>query len=174
MPPCSVLAELTSQALDAGMDRLSDDELVGVLRAARRLASWQSAIELAAVLELAARRGAEKHDCGPRPDERTSAELAAALTLTSRSAGALLELASGVARLPGVAAALSSGEIDLAKAAVFADELSATGWLSASVIAYRHVLTAPAMTTSQPPMVLVTLPDTVRRMPGPAVSSPRG
>jgi hypothetical protein len=149
MPPCSVLAELTGQALDAGMDRLSDDELVGVLRAARRLASWQSAIELAAVEELAARRGAETHDAGPRPAERASAELAAALTLTSRSADVLLDLASGVARLPGVAAALTRGEIDLAKAAVFAEELSAVGWLPASVIASRHVLTAPALTTSQ-------------------------
>ena len=30
MPPCSVLAELTGQALEAGLERLTDDELVGV------------------------------------------------------------------------------------------------------------------------------------------------
>ncbi|HEV3291592.1 MAG TPA: HNH endonuclease signature motif containing protein, partial [Streptosporangiaceae bacterium] len=43
----------------AGLGRLTDDELIGVLRAARRLASWSAAMELAAVADLAARRGAD-------------------------------------------------------------------------------------------------------------------
>jgi Domain of unknown function (DUF222) len=149
MPPCSVLAELTGQALEAGVDRLTDDELVGVMRAARRLASWQSRVELAAAEELAARRQAEKRDAGPDPAERTSAELAAAMTLTSRSADRLLDLANGVARLEDVAMALERGEIDLAKAAVFVDELSVLPWLSASVIAGRNLLAAPGLTTGQ-------------------------
>ncbi len=149
MAPCSVLAELTGQALEAGLGRLSDDELVGVLRAARRLVSWQSAVELAAVDELAARRAAEPHDSGPHSAERASAELAVALTLTGRSADMLLDLASGVARLPDVAAALSRGDIDPARAGVFAEELASLPWLSASVIASRLMLAAPGLTTSQ-------------------------
>ncbi len=149
MAPCSVLAELTGQALEAGLGRLSDDELVGVLRAARRVVSWQSAVELAAVDELAARRAAEPHASGPHPAERASAELAVALTLTGRSADMLLDLASGVARLPDVAAALSRGDIDPARAGVFAEELASLPWLPASVIASRHMLAAPGLTTSQ-------------------------
>jgi Domain of unknown function (DUF222) len=149
MAPCSVLAELTGQVLEAGLGRLSDDELVGVLRAARRVVSWQSAVELAAVDELAARRAAEQHDAGPHPVERASAELAAALTLTGRAADMLLDLASGVTRLPDVAAALSRGDIDPARAGVFAEELASLPWLPASVIAGRQMLAAPGLTTSQ-------------------------
>ena len=55
MAPCSVLMELTGQTCDR-MSELTDDELVGVLRAARRVQSWQAALELEAVSELAARR----------------------------------------------------------------------------------------------------------------------
>src|SRR5215475_3316726 len=69
MAPCSVLAELTGQTLEAGVGRLSDDELVGVLRAARRVVSWQQAVELAAVAELTARRASEPANQGPRPAE---------------------------------------------------------------------------------------------------------
>ena len=56
MTPCSVLAELTGQARGR-MAELSDDELIGVLRAARRVQSWQAAVELAAGSELTARPG---------------------------------------------------------------------------------------------------------------------
>jgi hypothetical protein len=149
MAPCSVLAELTGQALEAGLERLSDDELVGVMRAARRVASWQAAVELAAVDELAARRAKERHDAGPRPAERASAEIAVALTLTARSADALTELASGLAKLQDVATALTRGEIDVARATVFVDELSALPWLQASMIASRHLMIAGDLTTSQ-------------------------
>ena len=40
--------------MDAGVAGLSDDELVGVLRASRRLAAWQNGVELAALAELEA------------------------------------------------------------------------------------------------------------------------
>src|SRR5262249_40582086 len=43
-------------ARQAGLGVLSDDELIGVLGAARRLGSWQAELELAAVAELDARR----------------------------------------------------------------------------------------------------------------------
>src|SRR6266568_2674111 len=51
-----VLAQFAQDALDGGLAKLSDDELVGLLCAARRLTSWQAATELSAVAELDARR----------------------------------------------------------------------------------------------------------------------
>jgi hypothetical protein len=149
MAPCSVLAELTGQALEAGMVRLTDDELVGVLRAARRVASWQQAVELAAVTELAERRAAEPSGPGPQPAERVSAEVAAALTLTSRAAEAEVELATGLARLDAVRTALRRGELDLARASVFVEELAGLDWLRASALADRHVFGAGGRTSLQ-------------------------
>jgi len=168
MPPCSVLAELTGQALDAGLERLTDDELIGVLRAARRVLSWQTAVELAAVAELVARRDTQKQDFGPRPAERASAELAVALTLTSRSADLLMELATGVERLPDVAAALARGDIDRARAAVFVEELACLPWLRACWIAAQHMPIAAELTTTQlrnrlRRAVLAEDPDAARR-----------
>ena len=46
-------------AWDDGLAVLSDDELIGVLCAARRLASWSAALELAAVAGLGSRRAAD-------------------------------------------------------------------------------------------------------------------
>ena len=46
MPPGVTLAELASGAWAAGLDRLTDDQLIGVLRAWRRLTSWTAAGEL--------------------------------------------------------------------------------------------------------------------------------
>jgi Domain of unknown function (DUF222) len=168
MPPCSVLAELTGQALEAGLERLSDDELVGVMRASHRVLSWQSLVELAAVEELAARRRAEGEQGGPRPDDRAAAEIAAALTLTGRSASILLGTAFGVVRMPEVAAALAAGEIDLARATVFVEELAQLGWLQASFIGGKNLLAARGLTTSQlrdllRREVLAADPEAVRR-----------
>ena len=168
MAPCSVLAELTGQVLEASFGRLSDDELVGVLRAARRVVSWQQAVELAAVAELTARRAAEPANQGPQPAERASAEVAAALTLTSRSADMLSDIAVGVRRLAEVDTALRRGEIDISKASVFVEELAGLDWLHASVIACQHLLAAPGLTTGQLRQllrraVLSVDPDAVRR-----------
>ncbi|HYK68130.1 MAG TPA: DUF222 domain-containing protein [Streptosporangiaceae bacterium] len=168
LPPCSVLAELTGQVLEEGAGRLTDDELVGVLRAARRVVSWQQAVELAAVAELTARRAAEPTGQGPSARERASAEVAVALTLTGRSADMLSELAVGVRRLTDVDTALRRGEIDIAKASVFVEELAGLDWLHASVIAGRHVFAAPGLTTGQLRQLLRRAvmsvdPDAVRR-----------
>jgi hypothetical protein len=148
MGPCSVLAELTGQARDR-MSELTDDELVGVLRAARRVQSWQAALELEAVSELAARRLAEPARPGPRPADRLAAELAAALTLTVRSADSLVDVATSVERLSGVRDSLAGGQIDLSRARVFADELCVLDWLKATRIAAKLVLEAPGLTTAQ-------------------------
>jgi hypothetical protein len=56
LPPGAVLAGLAGDTWALGLDRLTDDELIGVLRAARRLTSWAAAMELAAVGDLWRRR----------------------------------------------------------------------------------------------------------------------
>ena len=48
MPPGVTLAGLASGAWGAGLERLTDDQLIGLLRAWRRLTSWTAAGELAA------------------------------------------------------------------------------------------------------------------------------
>jgi hypothetical protein len=79
MPPGAALAGLAGDAWAAGLSRLCDDELIGVLRAARRLASWSAALELAAVADLAGRREAEAETGGAcRPGEHIGDEIAAA------------------------------------------------------------------------------------------------
>ena len=90
----------------------------------RRIASWAAAGEAAAVLTLARRRAATSGPAGSRQGEHVTDEIAAALTLTGRSAGRLLTIASALARLPDVLTALKAGGIDWPKAAVFADELA--------------------------------------------------
>ena len=127
LAPDELLAAFAATAYDRGLNRLSDDELVGLLGAARRLSSWQAAIELRVVTELDGRRraAAAERPGSSRAGEAVSAEIAAALTLTGRSADALLGLARDLGRLPGVFAALFAGQIDRAKAAVFAAELAA-------------------------------------------------
>src|SRR5215467_12253848 len=52
LSPGAALAGLAEQARAAGLSRLTDDELAGVIRAGRRLSSWASALELAAVSDL--------------------------------------------------------------------------------------------------------------------------
>ncbi len=127
--PDGSLAGLADAATrDGGLAGLSDDELIGVLRAWRRLESWCSAGTLAAIAELARRRPAEKSPPAPagsfpaQLSEFIGDEVAAALTLTTHSADACLELALDLAtRLPGTARALREGIIDYPKARLIAD-----------------------------------------------------
>jgi hypothetical protein len=95
MLPGPDLAWHLGQARQRGLGALSDDELIGVLGAARRMSSWQAELELAAVAELDARR------TGPdgRDGEHVAEEIAAALTLTGRSARSLLEVSRRLERL---------------------------------------------------------------------------
>ena len=53
LAPGVVLAGFAADAWAGGLGRPSDDELIGVVRAWRRLSSWAAAGELAAVAELA-------------------------------------------------------------------------------------------------------------------------
>ena len=150
MPPGAVLADLAGDAWAAGLDRLSDDELIGVLRAARRLASWSAALELAAVADLAARREADAETgAACAPGEHIGDEIAAALTLTGRAADALLDLAITLRRLPATMSTLATGWIDRYKAAVIADEATGLSDDHAAIVEQRILGHAPGQTTGQ-------------------------
>src|SRR5262249_1551501 len=149
LPPGPVLAGFAADAWTAGLGRLSDDELIGVLRASRRLASWAAAMELACVADLWRRRTAEE-DAG---DEGTAGhagdEIAAALTLTGRAADGLLDRAIALQRLPAASAALTAGDIDLPRARVIADEVIGLTDEHAAAVDQVIASTAPGQTTGQ-------------------------
>ena len=148
MEPGAVLAGFADDAWADGLDRLTDDELVGVLCAWRRLASWSAAGEIAAVSTLARRRAAESAGAGQqRLADHVDGEIAAALTLTGRSADRLLELAAGLARLPGTSAALAAGQIDWPRAIVITDEVASLGRAEAAAVEARILGDAPGQTT---------------------------
>src|SRR5262249_41997142 len=90
------------------------------------------------------------------------------LALTSRSADELLGLARELARLPGVLTALLAGQIDRARAAVFAAELAQLSDALAAAVAMALTGPAGSMTTGQlraalRAMVLAADPDAARR-----------
>src|SRR5580700_7938192 len=126
MPPGPWLADALTAATAGGHAGLGESELIGVLCGWRRMSSWAAAGEAAAAVTLARRRAAASREPGrAHLAEHVTDEIAAALTLTGRSADRLLAVASALARLPDMHAALTRGEIDWAKAGVFADELAA-------------------------------------------------
>jgi hypothetical protein len=151
--PGPVLAGLVAEAWRGGLAALDDDELIGVLLAARKLSSWQAAVELQAVAELDRRRVTAAADsraaAGPRAAAHTSEELAAALTLTGRAADILVGTAEGLTRLPAVLAALAEGLIDRFRAVVFADELVLLDPGTAAAVADAVVPRAGGLTTGQ-------------------------
>ena len=143
MAPGRMLTTFTERAWEKGLDRLSDDELIGLMAAQRRLASRAAAGELAAIGELAARR-AGADGC---PGEHVQEEVAAALTLTGRAAASQVGLAAELTRLPGVARALAAGRIDVDKAEVFTGQLLLLEVIAANAIAGLVLPRAPRMTT---------------------------
>ena len=143
--PGPTLAYCAAEAWDGGLSGLGDDELAGLLRGWRRLASWAAAGELAAAGEFARRRAAD----GPRAAEHLDDEIAMLLTLTGRAASRLTGLAGGLARLPATAAALAAGRIDLPRAAVLADETCCLDDDDAAAVEQRVLPGAPRQTTAQ-------------------------
>src|ERR1700759_2152722 len=127
--PNASLAEMAEAATrDGRLSGLADDELVGVLRAWRRLESWSCAGTLAAAAELARRRPADRTPAvGPgefpaQISEFASDEIAAALTMSGPAAGVLLDLALDLAvRLPATARALREAVIDYPRARLIAE-----------------------------------------------------
>ena len=138
MTPGPWLGDAITAAIADGNDKLGESELIGVLCAWRRMSSWAAAGETAAVMELVRRRRAQSDEPDTsRLAEHINDELAAALTLTGRSADRLISMSSGLARLSEVHAALESGQIDWAKACLFVSELAALDGDVAREIARR-------------------------------------
>ncbi len=168
LAPGPGLAAFAADAFDEGFAKLSDDELVGVLVAARRLESWQAAMEFTAVAELdKRRRAAARRPESSRVHDQVNAELAAALVLTGRSADALLDLSRGLVRLPPVLAGLAAGKIDRERAAVFVAELAVLDAKAAAAVAMAFLGLAGQMTTGQlrsalRSMVLTLNPDAAK------------
>ena len=144
LPPGPVLAAALDDAWNAGLARLTDDELAGVMLAWRRCESRAAAGLLAAAGELSRRRMASGDQ---QVIEHVDDELAVLLTLTGRAAGLLLEFADSMARLPATMAALGRGQIDRPRADVIAYE---TGLLDDTLTAAVEQLViedAPSLTT---------------------------
>ena len=137
---------------NAGLARVGDNALLGLIRGWRRVASMAAAAELAAVAEFSGRRQAEAKSAGEWDSKAVNAadhEIAAALTLTSRSAGVLIDRAMALRELPATAAALAAGQIDMAKALVLMTGLDGQDPKLARTIEDGLIGRAPAQTTGQ-------------------------
>src|SRR5215470_6734719 len=123
MRPGPVLAALTEQAAGE-LGRLSDNQLLGAVSAARRLAARAEYLELAAVAEFTARRQeqlaaavARKDPRGCRDGEFADAELAIELVVSTGAARDRMDLAADLAaRLPDTFSGLAAGRIDAGRA----------------------------------------------------------
>jgi Domain of unknown function (DUF222) len=127
MGPGPVLAALVHAAVGrdgAALASLPDDELLRVIRAARRMESRAVWTHLAAVREFASRRTpavGSASRCGFR--EFAAEELAWDLNLTSQAAETEMAYACSVAdRLPRTFAALAAGQIHPVHVLIIADQ----------------------------------------------------
>ena len=155
-PAGPALAGFTADA-QARLGEISDDELIGVIRAWRRLASWAAAGELEAVAALARRRPADgTPPAAPgepfpgRISEFVGEEVAAALTLTPVSGGRVVDLAIDLAgRLAPVRDALAAGWIDLLKARLFAQATEDLTDAHAAAVVAAVLPQAPELTSGR-------------------------
>ena len=145
--PGPVLAVLIEQAI-AGIGALSDDELTGVLQAARRLGNRAAYLQTVAVAEFARRRAAQYQDAkarrvpkARRPGEFPADELAMELVATGNYADARIERDLELtARLPRTLAGMAAGLISPDRADVIAGR---TVGLSDADAAYADEVLAP-------------------------------
>ena len=119
MRPGPVLAALTEQAA-GDLGRLTDNQVVGAMSAARRLAARAAYLELTAVAEFTRRREAQleaataaKVPRGCRDGEFPDAELGMELVTSQNAARDTMDLATDLqTRLPRTWAAMAAGLID--------------------------------------------------------------
>ena len=145
-----MLATLVDLVQRDGLGELDDDQLTGVLQAANRLAAWAASVRVAAVSGLAGRRERSGRESGDwRPFDHVDDEVAAALTLTRRSAARLLDLALGLDRLPLTRAALAAGAIDERRAGVIAEEVAGLDDEHAAAVEKLVIGRAPGLASGQ-------------------------
>jgi hypothetical protein len=164
LAPGPVLACALDDTWSAGLERLSDDQLAGVMLAFRRLESYGSAGLLAGASELIRRREAGHRQALEHLDN----EVGLLLAVTRRSAARLLTLAADLARLPATSTALAAGQIDRAKADVIAYETALLDPELAAAVELLVIEDAPRLTTTGlqrrlRPAVLTVDPDAARR-----------
>jgi len=119
MRPGPVLAALTEQAA-GGLDRLTDNQVIGAMSAAGRLAARAEYLRLRAVAEFTRRREAQLADAtarkvprGCRDGEFPDAELGMELVTSPNAARDTMDLAGDLeTRLPRTNAAMAAGLID--------------------------------------------------------------
>ena len=109
----------------SGLAQCSDDQLVGIISAARRLESRATWTLMAAMAEFASRRTAQTSPGGGTPAEFAADELACELHLTPLSAANQIRQATAVStRLPKTFAALHAGLIHPVHVWIIEDETS--------------------------------------------------
>jgi hypothetical protein len=148
--PGPVLAALAEQAAD-NLDRVTDNELLGTISAARRLRARAEYLELAATAEFARRRAeqfeaakAAKVPRGCRAGEFADAELAMELVTTAAAASDQMELAAALtARLPRTLAGLAAGTIDRDRASSI--------WYYTQFLSDEHAAQADAILAAAAP-----------------------
>jgi len=145
MLPGRDLAWHAASARRRGLATLSDNELCGVMGAARRLESWAAGLRLATVNELDTRRAGP----GGRPGEHVAEEVGAVLILTPRAADDELGLARNLTRVPQTRALLSAGILDQARAGVIADALAVLDPVGAATVENLITPRAADLTTGQ-------------------------
>jgi Domain of unknown function (DUF222) len=152
MPPGPMLASVVHALAgdDAeGLAALSDDQLLGVIAATRRLESRVAWTQLAALAEFASRRPAEPAGRGrsTQPCEFAADELAGELHLTWQSAAGQIAYAQAVAgRLPRTFAALAAGRIHPVHLRIVEDETSVLSAEDAAAADAELAGTAGSMT----------------------------
>ena len=125
-----------------GLAGCSDDQLMGIISAARRQAARDEWTFMAAIAEYAAR-----HDGSGPLDAFAADELAFALHLTSPSAAGQMTYATSVAtRLPRTFAALHAGRIDPYHLRIIEDETSILSDSDAGLADQHLAEAAPGMT----------------------------
>jgi hypothetical protein len=152
--PGPVLAALTAQTA-ADPASLTDDELIGALRAARRLANHAEYQQTVAIAELARRRQAEFEGqraagkpVGCRDGEFPGEELAMELVETAAYTGARIDTAVELtARLRRTLAGMADGSIDLTRAMTIAAH---TRSLTDADAAYADEILADAAPAKRP------------------------
>jgi hypothetical protein len=152
--PGPVLAALTAQTA-ADPASLTDDELIGVLQAARRLANHAEYQQTVVLAEFARRRQGEFEvakaagkPAGCRDGEFPGEELAMELVETGAYTGVRIDTAIELtARLPRTLAAMEDGSIDLTRAMTIA---SRTRSLTDADAAYVDEILAAAAPARRP------------------------
>jgi uncharacterized protein DUF222 len=133
--------------------RLDDFDAIELARSARRLASWATSVELAAIAELSVRRKAQGEKLGAWDSEIgdwATDEIAAALKLSCGAAAHRIAMAKQLTTaLPLTFQALRDGDIDADKARVVADGVRGTRPEVAAEVERRVLPSAGGQTCAQ-------------------------